>query len=52
MVCVAIYAVLLQAIPTSSNIHLGVWTAAGYTVLLCASLFKSSSLSKRIFGSS
>ena len=50
MVCVAIYAVLLQGITASGNIHTAVWGCAGYTLLLCMILFKSGSLSKGIFG--
>jgi len=51
MVCVAIYAILLQTITASSNIHAAIWGCAGYTVLLCFTLFKTGSLSKSIFGS-
>jgi hypothetical protein len=50
MVCVAIYAILLQTITSSSNIHTAIWGCAGYTVLLCFTLFKTGSLSKSIFG--
>ncbi len=49
LVCVAIYAVLVQTIPTSGNIHGAIWGAAGYTVLLAFALFKTGSLSKSIF---
>ena len=49
MVCVAIYAVLAQGITTSENIHLAIWTCAGYTVLLCFTLFKTGSVAKSIF---
>ncbi|MGL6200443.1 MAG: VirB6/TrbL-like conjugal transfer protein, CD1112 family [Lachnospiraceae bacterium] len=51
MVCVAIYAALLQGITASGDIHTAIWTCAGYTVLLCFTLFKTGSLSKSIFGS-
>jgi hypothetical protein len=51
MVCVAIYAILLQNITANSNIHIAIWGCASYTVLLCLTLFKSSSLSKSLFGS-
>jgi hypothetical protein len=51
MVCVAIYAVLLQTITAAGNIHAAIWGTAGYTVLLCFTLFKTGSLSKSIFGS-
>jgi len=50
MVCVAIYAILLQTVTGSSNIHAAIWGCAGYTVLLCFTLFKTGSLSKSIFG--
>jgi hypothetical protein len=50
MVCVAIYAILLQTITSSSNIHTAIWGCAGYTVLLCFTLFKTGSLSKGIWG--
>jgi hypothetical protein len=49
MVCVAIYAALLQSITLSDNIHLAVLSCAGYTLLLCMMLFKSGSLSKAFF---
>lgn len=51
MVCVAIYAILLQGITASSGIHGAIWGCAGYTVLLCFTLFKTGSLSKAVFGS-
>jgi len=51
MVCVAIYAVLLQGITSSENIHSSVWECAGYSVLLVLILFKSGSISKGLFGS-
>ena len=50
MVCVAIYAVLVQHIVLSDNISTAIWTCMGYTVLLCFTLFKTGSLSKAIFG--
>lgn len=51
MVCVAIYAVLVNTITVSSNLHTAIWSVAAYTVLLCFSLFKTGSLSKSIFNS-
>lgn len=51
MVCVAIYAILLQGITAATSIHAAIWGCAGYTVLLCFTLFKTGSLSKSIFGS-
>ena len=50
MVCVAIYAVLVQHIVLDDNISTAIWTCMGYTVLLCFTLFKTGSLSKAIFG--
>ena len=50
MVCVAIYAVLVQSIPAADSIHGAIWGTAGYTVLLCFTLFKTGSLSKALFG--
>jgi hypothetical protein len=50
MVCIAIYAVLLNSTVFSGNIHTAIWGVVGYTVLLCFSLFKTGSLSKSIFG--
>lgn len=49
MVCVAIYAVLVQGIGSADNIHTAIWSCAGYTILLCFSLFKTGSISKAIF---
>ena len=48
MVCVAIYTVLVQNIATAENLHIAIWTCAGYTILLCYSLFKTGSVSKSI----
>ena len=50
IICIAIYAVLVQNIPSSGNAHAAIWTTAGYTVLLCFALFKTGSLSKSLFG--
>ena len=49
MVCVAIYAALVGGITASTNIHTALWGTAGYTVLLCFTLFKTGSLAKSIF---
>ena len=49
MVCVAIYAVLVQGIAVSTDISAAIWTCMGYTVLLCFTLFKTGSLSKSLF---
>ena len=50
LVCIAIYAVLIQSIATSGDPIGAVWTVMGYTVLLCFTLFKTGSLAKSIFG--
>lgn len=49
MVCVAIYAVLVQSIPTVDSIQAAIWGTAGYTTLLCFTLFKTGSLAKSLF---
>ena len=49
IICVAIYAVLLQTIATDTDVINAIWTCVGYTVLLCFCLFKTSSLSKAVF---
>lgn len=50
MVCVGIYAVLVQNIAVSPDPSGAIWSCMGYTVLLCYSLFKTGSLSKSLFG--
>ena len=50
IVCVAVYAVLVQTIAVDNDVIKAIWTCIGYTVLLCFTLFKTSSLSKSIFG--
>ena len=49
IVCVAIYAVLVQNIAVGADIGAAIWTCMGYTVLLCFALFKTGSMSKQIF---
>lgn len=49
MVCVGIYAVLVQSIAIDEDIIKAVWTCVGYTVLLCFTLFKTSSMAKSLF---
>ena len=49
IVCVAIYAVLVQTISISGDLSTAMWSCMGYTVLLCFSLFKTSSLAKSVF---
>lgn len=50
MVCVAIYAVLVNSMTVSADIHAALFSIAAYTVILCFSLMKTGSLSKAIFG--
>lgn len=52
IVCVAIYAVMIQSIgtATSDGIFGAIWAAMGYTLLLCFTLFKTGSLAKAILG--
>lgn len=49
IICVAIYAVLIRSISVDADVIAALWTSIGYTVLLCFSLFKTSSVSKSIF---
>lgn len=49
IVCVAIYAALVQNISVNSDISYAIWTCMGYTVLLCFTLFKTGSMAKSIF---
>ena len=49
IVCVGIYAVLVQNIAVDSDISTAIWTCMGYTVLLCFTLFKTGGLAKSVF---
>ena len=49
IICVGIYAVLVQNIALESDISAAIWTCMGYTVLLCFTLFKTGSLAKSVF---
>ena len=49
IICVAIYAILVRGIAVESDVSTAIWTCMGYTVLLCFSLFKTSSLARSIF---
>ena len=50
IICVAVYAILVKTISVDADVSKAVWTCLGYTVLLCFTLFKTSSLAKSIFG--
>ena len=49
LVCVGIYAVLIQTIAATDDISGAIWACMGYTVLLCFTLFKTGSLAKSVF---
>ena len=49
MICVGIYAVLINNMIIAANIHSALFSVAAYTVILCFSLFKTGSLSKSLF---
>ena len=49
IICVAVYAVLVQTISVDTDVIKAIWTCIGYTVLLCFTLFKTSSLARSIF---
>lgn len=50
MICVGIYAVLIQGLALSDDIIASIWGIVGYTVLLCFTLFKTGSLAKSVLG--
>ena len=50
LVCVAIYAVLIEGSATSGDPIGAIWGTIGYTVLLCFMLFKTGGIAQRIFG--
>lgn len=49
MVCVGIYAVLVNSFTATSNIHSTIFSIAAYTVVLCFTLFKTGTISKSVF---
>ena len=49
MICIGIYAVLVQNIVFTEHIIASIWGVLGYTVLLCFTLFKTGSLAKSVF---
>ena len=49
IICVGIYAMLVQNIAMESDIIAAIWSCVGYTVLLCFTLFKTGSLAKSVF---
>ena len=49
LLCVGIYAVLVQSITTTGDPIGAIWSCVGYTVLLAFMLFKTGSIAKSIF---
>ena len=49
MVCVGIYAVLINSMTISDDVHMALFSIMAYTIILCYSLFHTGSLSKSIF---
>ena len=48
LVCVGIYAVLIQSVAFSQDSIASLWGVVGYTVLLCFTLFKTGGLAKSV----
>lgn len=48
MICVGIYAVLIQSLAFSDDLIASIWGIMGYTVLLCFTLFKTGTLAKSV----
>ena len=49
LVCVGIYAVMVQGIAFTDDVIGSIWGVMGYTVLLCFTLFKTGTLAKGVF---
>jgi hypothetical protein len=50
IICVGIYAVLIQSIAITDDIVGSIWGVLGYTVLLVFTLFKTGSIAKSVLG--
>ena len=48
IICIGIYAVLVQTVSFTDNLIGSIWGIMGYTVLLCFALFKTGSLAKSV----
>ena len=48
IICVGIYAVLVQSLAFTDDIIADIWGIMGYTVLLCFTLFKTGTLAKSV----
>lgn len=49
MVCVGIYAALVNSFSVTNDIHTSIFSIMAYTVVLCFTLFKTGSISKSVF---
>ena len=49
IICVGVYAVLVQSVAFPDDIIASIWGVMGYTVLLCFTLFKTGGLAKSVF---
>lgn len=49
LICVEIYAVMVQGIAFTDDVIGSIWGVMGYTVLLCFTLFKTGTLAKGVF---
>ena len=49
LICVGIYAVMVQGIAFTDDVIGSIWGVMGYTVLLCFTLFKTGTLAKGVF---
>lgn len=52
MLCVGIYAVLINSLVVADNIHTALFSVAGYTVMLIFAMLKTGSLAKSVFNAS
>lgn len=52
LICVGIYAVMVQGIAFTDDVIGSIWGVMGYTVLLCFTLFKTGTLAKGVFNAS
>jgi hypothetical protein len=48
MICVGIYAVLVNNMIVAANVHTAIFSVAAYTVLLCFAMLKSGTLAKSV----
>ena len=48
LICVGVYAVLIQSVSITDDAIASIWGIVGYTVLLCFTLFKTSSIAKSV----